>query len=407
MSGSAGRLRRLGITAAAFLLVWGLTVLLTGQGLPGLDNPYNSYSLQAAAWLEGRLDLGQDYPWLELAIVEGKYYVSFPPFPSLVMLPLVLLFGSNTPDGCTALFFALLALYHGAAIAEICVKRKREIPLWTLYLLLGNGYLFLCLNGWVWFIAQNMMFALSLAAIHHALRGRGGWSLACWAAAVGCRPMAVLCLPVLLWLLLRDLKEREPELSWGKRVLCRLHWAVGPVLLAAFYMGLNQARFGNPLEFGHSFLPEFQTYGSQFSLSYLWPHLQTLLKAPELRPDGRLYLPVVDGGAAWLLNPLLWTGLAAWIIGLRRRQGGASLWLIPLVTVLYTLVVLCHRTLGAWQFGNRYLVDLMPWIWLGVLLHMPREEQEERFAGWNLPLMALGAALHVLGTVAVYNMWIA
>ena len=43
---------------------------------PWSRNPYSSYVLQACSWLEGRLDLGQDYPWLELAIYEGKYYVS-------------------------------------------------------------------------------------------------------------------------------------------------------------------------------------------------------------------------------------------------------------------------------------------------------------------------------------------
>ena len=43
--------------------------------------------LQAQSWLEGRLDLGKDYPYLELAVFGGKYYVSFPPFPSYIMFP--------------------------------------------------------------------------------------------------------------------------------------------------------------------------------------------------------------------------------------------------------------------------------------------------------------------------------
>ena len=400
------RWETLGITAAAFLALWSLAALLTGQGLPGFDSFYNSYSLQADAWLKGRLDLGQDYEWLELAIRDGKYYVSFPPFPSLVMLPLVLIFGTNTPDTCVALLFALLALYHACAIGgRLLPERRGSVVLWVLFLLLGNGYLFLCLNGWVWFIAQNLMFALSLAAIHHALAGRGGLSLTCWAAAVGCRPMAVFCAPVLLWLLLRQGRAADPAFSLREMVRRRWYWALGPVLLAAFYMGLNQARFGNPLEFGHTYLPEFNQYGSQFSLSYLWPNLQTMLRGPAFDQAGRMRLHTVEGGSAWLVNPLLWTGLAAWIAGLRRRRGGASLALIPAVTLLYLLVVLCHRTLGAWQFGNRYLVDVMPWIWLGVLLHLP-EETEPRFTAWNLPLMALGVALQFLGTVATYNAWI-
>ena len=45
------------------------------------SSPYNSYTLQALAWREGRVSLGRDYPWLELAVYQGDYYVSFPPVP--------------------------------------------------------------------------------------------------------------------------------------------------------------------------------------------------------------------------------------------------------------------------------------------------------------------------------------
>ena len=54
-----------------FLMCW-----LTGYG-PLKQNVYNSYALQADSWRQGRLDLGQDYPYLELAVYNGKYYVSF------------------------------------------------------------------------------------------------------------------------------------------------------------------------------------------------------------------------------------------------------------------------------------------------------------------------------------------
>ena len=45
---------------------------------PNQDNPYKSYSLQAMAWLNGRLDLGQDYPWLELAVLSGALLCQLP-----------------------------------------------------------------------------------------------------------------------------------------------------------------------------------------------------------------------------------------------------------------------------------------------------------------------------------------
>ena len=402
---SRERCTRLLIAGLCFVLVWTLAALLTGHGLPGFNYFYNSYSLQAQAWLQGRLDLedGGLYEWLELAQLDGKYYVSFPPFPSLVLLPLVLLFGAVTPDGFVALAAALLSLWHAMALAEDCLPRRREAGLWVLYLLLGNGYLYLCLNGWVWFLAQNLCFCLSLAALHHARRGRGGWALSCWAAAVGCRPMAVIYGPMLLWILWRQLEEREPGCPPLRRVRSHLRWVVGPVLLAAFYMTLNVLRFGNPLEFGHSYLPEFQTYGSQFSLRYLPDNLLAYLAPPMVGENGALRLQSADGGAAWLVNPIFWTALAAWIVSLRRPGDGALRVLLPVLTLAYLTVILCHRTLGAWQFGNRYLVDLMPWVWYGILCWQPAED--DRFTRWNLPLMLLGTVIQFLGTVAVYNGW--
>ena len=48
---------------AVFFVAW----TFTGQW-PWKSQPYNSYILQAQSWLEGRLDLGRDYPYLELAL---------------------------------------------------------------------------------------------------------------------------------------------------------------------------------------------------------------------------------------------------------------------------------------------------------------------------------------------------
>ena len=48
------------LTTAAVFLVW---MMFTGQW-PWRANDYNTYALQADALLHGRLDLGQEYPWL-------------------------------------------------------------------------------------------------------------------------------------------------------------------------------------------------------------------------------------------------------------------------------------------------------------------------------------------------------
>ena len=385
-------------------------MMFTGQW-PTHHNPYNSYTLQACAWLEGRLDLGCDYTWLELAIVDGRYYVSFPPFPSYMMLPFAAILGRDTPDGLIALMVTLLAVVY-ACLLYRHLRSDGHGLMWALFLLLGTGYLFICFTGYVWFIAQNLCFALSLMAIYHALKGQGGVSLTCWACAVGCRPMVTMYLPVLLYLLYRHEREEYPGFTPGRTVLRRWYWAIGPLLLGGSYMALNFLRFGNVLEFGHNYLPEFtRAEHGQFSLTYMADNLQALLRLPKWNgAEEPLTFYSANGMAFWLANPMYFSLLAAWVLALIRRlrqkekqRGMFLLVTLPLLSIIYMLILCAHRTLGGWHFGNRYLLDTMPWLYLGLLCWKP---EQERFDRMNLPLACFGASLNLLGTVAAFNHWI-
>lgn len=153
---------------AVFFVIW----TFTGQW-PWKSQPYNSYILQAQSWLEGRLDLGRDYPYLELAIFNNKYYVSFPPFPSYVMLPFVLV-GWDSCDSMIAFAVSLLgAVYAFKILKHFDIESKTAI-FFALLLTVGSNWLMTAQNAWVWFIAQNMAFTLSLMAIYYALKNKIG-----------------------------------------------------------------------------------------------------------------------------------------------------------------------------------------------------------------------------------------
>ena len=197
-------------TLACVLVIAVICMAFTGFW-PNRDNPYKSYSLQTMAWLNGRLDLGQDYPWLELAIFQERYYVSFPPFPSLVLLPFCLIFGVDTPDHWMMLALLCISTVYAQKLYRLVRQSDEDESLWVLFLIAGNGLLNISLQGWVWHMAQGMCFTLSLMALYYAHEGKGGVSLTCWMAAVGCRPMVVVYLPYLLLLL----KKREKKLGGG------------------------------------------------------------------------------------------------------------------------------------------------------------------------------------------------
>lgn len=170
----------IGVTVSIGLVI-AVVMSFTGWW-PTDDNPFCSYTLQACAWLDGRLDVGSNYTWLELAVYDGKYYVSFPPFPSYVLLPFCAVLGQDVPDHCLALAATLLSALYAMKLYRTMRADTQHAEWLVLFLLLGNGYLSIGIQAWVWHLAQAMCFALSMMALYYAARGKGGASLSCWAA---------------------------------------------------------------------------------------------------------------------------------------------------------------------------------------------------------------------------------
>ena len=79
----------------AMVMLWVVLHALIGGSFWG-PSFYNTYTRQALAWRQGLLHLPEDVPYLELAVYENEYYVSFPPLPSVILWPLTFLFGMDT-----------------------------------------------------------------------------------------------------------------------------------------------------------------------------------------------------------------------------------------------------------------------------------------------------------------------
>ena len=67
----------------------------------------DSYTQQALAWRAGRTTIEGEMPWLELAIFNGKQYLSFPPVPTIPLWVMTFFFGGNTPSGLMTLLYLL------------------------------------------------------------------------------------------------------------------------------------------------------------------------------------------------------------------------------------------------------------------------------------------------------------
>lgn len=387
------------LTSVSLLL---LLFLLTGNNFTDI-NGYNTYALQANRWRQGFLDLGQDYVWLELAIYQGKYYCSFPPFPSCILFPLTFIFGSQTPDYLIMFIVDIILVMYLYLIGVELEMKAEDALILTLLATMGANTLFIMIHPGVWFFAQLICFATAAMAIYYALLGKGGLSLFLWGCSVGCRPMQVLFLPILLALLYRKERKDNEELPAWKLVMRKWYWGLPVSMIAGFYMLLNYLRFGSILEFGHNYLPEFMRaeYG-QFHISYLENNIKSLLRLPQINDSGAMIINHFGDLNFLFVNPIIVAVLIGWLWMILKKDGVIFAWgMVVMCLVLdYLLVIAMHKTLGAWQFGNRYVIDILPYVFLlGAMLFSKYKKPGK----YLLPLLIFGVGLNVFGTVVVMN----
>ena len=356
-------------------------------------NCWDSYSLQAMSWLSGRLDMGKNYEWLELAVYNGKYYLSFPPLPSVVMLPFVLLFGEKTPSNLVSALYGIFTAMIAYKILKKAGMKRGGAVFFAIAYVWGSNMLWLSTSGGVWFLAQGLNMLLLTACVYFAQQKMRVAAYAMAALAVGCRPFSVcMFLPLMAYFYMAD-KDRP----MADRIRGQIRSLIIPAFIAVCYMLYNYVRFDNVLEFGHNYLPEFtESEKGQFSLSYILPNLYNLLLRPvTLRADLTLEYPLFDGFMFYIANPMFLIWFAAVVKDVRQKKLDAVR-LCIVIAVLIELLLLCaHKTLGGWQFGARYTVDMLPMALMYLLL------KKDEPGGISAFIMAAGMMFNLYGALAM------
>jgi len=174
-------------------------------------------------------------------------------------------------------------------------------------------------------------------------------------------------------------------------------------MIIGFYLMLNAARFDNPFEFGHTHLPEFvRSTEGQFSLNYATKNFNQLFRLPQTGGEhGMLIYDTYDCMAFWLIDPIIVSFMVTWLYALTRKRKayGLNLIIVPATICVHLMIVCCHKTMGGYQFGNRYIVDMLPYVFYGLITY----KQGTGKAEWlNNPLFALGFSINLIGTVSTY-----
>lgn len=381
----------------AALLLFMLLIITALAGVPLLQaSPFNSYTLQAMAWRSGRTALTQDIPHLELAVYQGKYFVSFPPVPSVPIYALSFLFGASVPDGLLVKLYALIAFFALYRLLRRAFLKPWPAALAAFLMCAASSMLPMLLSGAVWYQAQVMAFMFTCLALDNVYARRPTRGLFYYALSVGCRPFNALFGLLLIILSLQLNPGRTCVLKHKLKAL--LPGILLGLSVAVIYGWYNYIRFADPFEFGHNYLPEFSSQGGQqFALWHIPKNAPTFIWGlPFEWTEGKLLLKKF-GFSLFLANPVLLLFMLWGLRDMMHKKMSALKALTYGLCLLHMLLLLSHRTFGGFQYGARYGVDLIPY---AALYLVQSERTPEITKGFFLAMLP-GLIMSVWGSLTI------
>jgi hypothetical protein len=383
------RSRRLLGALAIYVVATAILVACSARSVLSEHTPYNHFALLARAWLDGRLDLGGAPPSYargnDFASFDGKWFVVFPPFPSVLLLPWVAWAGrvEAVADGRK---FVLLAGLAPAALFLVLEKLRRsgesrrselDNALFSALFCFGSVYFFSSVQGTVWFAAHVVGAVLLAFYLLFALGAeRPLVAGICLALGFATRTPILLAAPLFVFEALRRTRLPEPR---GPGLLQRqalgsllslLGWfalPVGVVLALGFWH--NQARFGDPFEPGYRYLSiawasRIAKWGL-FGYHYLAKNLGVMLTSlPWFPATGGAVQINGHGLALWVTTPLY-----LWLIVAKRWSPLSRALLLSVALV--ALPTLFYQNTGWLQFGYRFSNDYAPLLFVLLALAGP------------------------------------
>lgn len=343
---------------------------------------------------------GEQVPAAQVKAVRATtWYMSFPPLPTLLMVPSALISGRSGNDVIPTLLVAALILplsllvLRRLAEAKLSQRTVRE-DLWLVAALaFGSVLFFSAVQGKVWYTAHVVGVALALVYAWASIEAKRPIvaGLALGAAALTRTPMAFM-FPLFVF--------EAWRMSGGdrKQLVRTLGTFAAPVAAFAIAgMIYNAVRFGSPTEFGHTYLevrqaPQIEQWGLM-SYQYLARNLAvafTLL--PEL-PGRAPWIQIGGHGLAlWFTTPLL-----VYVLWPREKPAiHRALW----ITVACVAVpVLLYQNSGWVQFGYRFSLDYM--VFLVMLLAIGGRPLTRVAKG----LVIAGIAINLFGAWSFDREW--
>lgn len=389
---------------AIYVVAAGVYVAMLGTRADGPTSD-NHYAHLAASWLSGQLGVIDNHPpgtndWACFDTAEDDvcsasafahttetqhWYVSFPPFPAVLLLPFVAIWGTNVRDALVWALFAglspafLYVLLRDMSERGSSSRTPRENLTLTVMFAFGSVFFFVAVQGAVWFAAHVVACCLLPLYLLFALEGRRP---ALAGLVLGCifmtRPtMALLSLVFLVELMRTCRVVNAPEIpsaddagiarrlsaffrgvAWREVAKKLVPFALPILAIGALAMWMNDARWGRPFEFGHRYLiiawhARIERWGL-VNYHYLSKNLAIFCASlPWLTANDPHVLVSRHGLALWFTTPPLL------LLLFPKKRVDARMVGLYVAAALVCLSDLMYQNSGWVQFGYRFSLDYM------------------------------------------------
>lgn len=324
------------------------------------DTAYFNYL--AEAFLNGKLSLINIPPsTLDLVYFQNHYYLYWSPFPAIILIPFIAIFGTDFSD---VIFNILIASVNVGLVAQLLrvasrlgiIHVSKELrALLVVFFTVGTVHFPLAPIGKAWMTSQLVSF--SCVAFTYiasmSLSGKKAWfltgvGLSC--AMLTRNHLVFTGIFPIIYLIYRDRNLARLKLAKN------LFISIMPLLMALLFLfAYNFARFGNPIENGiqyhlmsNFFREDYERYG-MFNIHYVPINLyfQYIFYPFPWRNESAI------GGSLFLMSPLFF-GI---FISIFNAQKKWVFWALLGSILITTIPILLLMGTGFYQYGPRYTLD--------------------------------------------------
>lgn len=341
------------------VLVSGFFLIITvvfNYGIPLV----NQYSYLAHAFLNGSLSFltTPGRSWEDTVFVSGWHFWPLGPFPAILLMPGIWLFGLGSSQLVVATVNVILVLtvfFSVFAIARKTGYSQNDSLYFAFAFCFASAFIGVAFMPSSWYIAHTVSVALSLLALLEFLTKRR-LLLVGSLIAMTLATRLTTAIPILFFLLSITFSKKSLEV----RVKRSMMLLAPPGIMLLVLGWYNYARFENVLEQGYALQilnPAVQRMraGGLLNLKHVPVNLYYLLINIPLPIPGEKRGVDLWGMSMFVTSPYLVS-----MFFLKYRDTVSRLLAITIITT--AIPILLYYGIGWVQFGYRYALDFFPFL---------------------------------------------